>query len=69
VGTRAAAVTLSDSVVFPPAIIQCGGAGTVNVTDTGGNDLQFTVVAGGVLPVLCIKCRTGGTATAVTRTW
>lgn len=68
-GDHAAAVTPSDTATFAPSIVQCGGAGTVNITDAFGVDTQYTVAAGGVVPVLCTKVRTGGTATAIVRSW
>lgn len=68
-GDHAAAVTPSDTDTFTPSIVQCGGAGTVNITDAFGANTQYTVVAGGVVPVLCTKVRTGGTATAIVRSW
>ncbi len=66
-GDNAAAITLSDTAYFPPSLLYVGGAGTINVTTAAGQDVQFTMVAGGMVPVLCTKARTGGTATAVVR--
>lgn len=73
-GTSAAAITPSNSTVFPPSVIYVGGAGIVNVTpaDQQGAaapaQVQFTVPAGGVVPCMCIQVySTSTTATLLVR--
>lgn len=66
-GDNAAAVTLSDTAIFPPSLLYVGAGGTINVTTAAGQDVQFTMVAGGTVPVLCTKARLGGTASAIVR--
>ena len=69
-GTTAFAVTPSDTAVFPPSRIWCGGAGTVTVRCADGiNTTLFTSIpAGAEVPVMAIGVMsTGTTATNIVR--
>ena len=72
--TGAKAVTPSDTVVFPPSLIYCGGAGTITVmpADQAGvaapAAVTFTATAGLVVPVMAIQVlNTGTLATSIVR--
>lgn len=73
--TGAKAVTPSDTVVFPPALIYCGGAGAIAVmpADQAGvaapAAVTFAAVpAGSVVPVMSIQVLATGTlATNIVR--
>lgn len=74
-GNDAAAVTKSDTEVFPPSLIYVGGAGNVNVMPAAQEGrasptaVLFTAPpVGSVLPVLCSRVMsTSTTATALVR--
>lgn len=42
-------------------IIYCGSAGTISAVDTYGTAVSYTVAAGAILPVLCIRVNSTGT--------
>lgn len=73
--TAAAAVTKSDTVVFPPSMIYVGGAGNVAVmpADQAGKAVPAAVTfiappVGSVLPVMVIQVMsTNTTATSIVR--
>ena len=72
--TGAKTVTPSDSVVFPPSLIYCGGAGAIAVmpADQAGVAVPvavtFTATAGLVVPVMAIQVLSTGTlATSIVR--
>lgn len=58
------AITPNDGANLTQAVrsIYCGGAGTVRLTTPRGTVLDFTVVAGGVIPFWAIKVAASGTS-------
>jgi len=66
---HAGAITL-DADFTEPAHIFVGGAGTVNVVTAGGETVDFTIPAGGFVPVQVRQVKTAGTtATGLRRVW
>lgn len=65
----AAAVTLSDSTVFPPSVLYIGVGGSLKVTTAQGTDVTFSGLnAGTTLPVQVIRAwSTGATASSIVR--
>ena len=63
----ARAVSLSDTVnMETPAVIYVGGAGDVKVTTFNGDEVTFTMPAGGIVPVQVTRVwSTGTTASAL----
>lgn len=71
---EAAAVTKSDSTVFPVATrgLYVGGTGNVTVTMAGGvqDVVEFEAVpAGAILPISVTQVRAATTATLIVRMW
>lgn len=59
------AIVRSDTVNLPQLmVIHCNAAGTVTVVDQDDIVLQYTVVAGQVLPVLAKRINVTGTSLA-----
>ena len=70
-GNDGAAVTPSDTAVFPASLIYVGGAGNVAVITQGGDTVTFVgVPAGTVLPVRVARVlATDTTATSIVALW
>jgi hypothetical protein len=60
-------ITPTDDVVIPTTrAIYCGTAGTLRVVMKGGTTLDFTVVAGAILPIAVTEIHdTGSSLTSV----
>ena len=63
----AVSITPSNTIVIDDTkAVYAGGAGTLKVTTSKGNDVTFVVIAGGLLPIRVTKIfATGTTATLI----
>lgn len=71
IATNAAALTKSDTAVFPPFILYVGTTGNVVVQTQGGNKVTFTNIQdGSFLPILITMVySTDTTASDFVRLW